>query len=403
MKSKYIKRCGKVTALLLVMLFIFLFLANLMQRTSTNAEAYVRNFYREPKNSIDVCMIGCSELYADFCPPIAYEHSGFTSYNLSYPSALGLYYNSMLDEMLKTQTPQLVVFETNGFTYTENANLSEGNHRRWLDNMRKDENWYNCIKENIAEEDQINYLFPFLKYHSNWDKPIGLAERVYSLSLNAGKDGRKLKCFATRTTSDSKIKVQRQGASQMTPYGKEVLLDTIEHCHELGIENVLFVRMPHKDHISEETEKQFNDIITEGGYDFLNMDKLVDEIGLDDNTDFYNRDHMNVFGNEKNTVYLADYIMENYDINTEHSEKVDNDWKDCAEYANEAFAILKERTLENEDLYYITYTDLSDTGHYIQLKWEEIKARDNAAKEKRQKEKADIDKQFDEGGDEEEG
>ena len=72
MKSNKMKRAVKLSALGIVMLLLFVLLSWVMQYTAISSETHVRNFYREPENSLDVAMIGCSEAYADFSPPIAY-------------------------------------------------------------------------------------------------------------------------------------------------------------------------------------------------------------------------------------------------------------------------------------------------------------------------------------------
>ncbi len=83
MKGIYKKRILKITALLIVMVLIAFICESLLIRTTSAAEAHIKNFYREPKNSLDVAVIGCSEMYADYSPPIAYRNFGFTSYNLA--------------------------------------------------------------------------------------------------------------------------------------------------------------------------------------------------------------------------------------------------------------------------------------------------------------------------------
>ena len=373
MKGIYKKRILKITALLIVMVLIAFICESLLIRTTSAAEAHIKNFYREPKNSLDVAVIGCSEMYADYSPPIAYRNFGFTSYNLAVEGVPGHFFNSMLDEFLSRQDPQLVVFEVNGFFYTEKHLALEGSSRKWLDNMERNANWAEQIHDNIDKEDQFDYYVRLSKYHSNWERPEGQLARVYNMYLNYKGKVSKMKSFGTRTSCNSKKKVNRKKPPQLTDYGREYLQATIDHCRELGLENVLFIREPHKAKISAETDAELEKMITDGGYKYFNLEAVSDEIGIDESTDYYNGDHLNVFGNEKATLYLGKYIMENYDISTEHTEEINKLWDDCADYTEEAFSILKERTLANEDKVYSEFNDLSEKGSALREKYHKIK------------------------------
>ena len=61
----------------------------------------VKGFYQEKRNSLDVVMIGPSELYADYSPPLAWNEFGYTSYNLAISGVPGNLYISMLKENCK--------------------------------------------------------------------------------------------------------------------------------------------------------------------------------------------------------------------------------------------------------------------------------------------------------------
>ena len=373
MKSKIIKRITKLSALVVVVVFLFMVLSQLMMNVGIGTEVHVRNFYREPKNSLDVAFIGCSEMYADFSPPIAYDRYGFTSYNLAYEGAPGHFFNSMLDEFLSRQDPQLVVFEVNGFFYNDKYAMREGTQRRWLDTMNKNANWRALIKEYVPQEERINYYASLLKYHANWKEPSVLIARWYKLMLNSKGDVSMMKSLGTRTATNSVKKVKRKHVPHLTDYGRKNLRATIDHCKELGLDNVLFIRTPHKDKLPDNVNAELDDIISGAGYRFVNFESFSDEMGIDENSDYYNKDHLNVFGCDKCTDYISEYITENYDIDTEHSESVDKQWRECAEYTYNAFDVLKERTLEGEDVAYNEFSDLSEKGRNIQRRYQKYK------------------------------
>ena len=53
MKNEYLKRVFKLTAVGIAMMILYIFFADLMKFNNTNSELHVRNFYREPENTID--------------------------------------------------------------------------------------------------------------------------------------------------------------------------------------------------------------------------------------------------------------------------------------------------------------------------------------------------------------
>lgn len=352
-----IKRIIKMAVLLIVMAMIGLLAIMVLKRTNTSTECHINNFYREPENSIDVAMIGCSELYADYSPPIAYREGGFTSYNLCYEGAPGCFYSSMLREYLRKQNPQLVTFEVNGFTYSEEYCTREGNMRKWLDNIERSDNWVDTIKQYVKPEDRASYYFRISKYHNNWQWVREAGSRLNTLYVNGKGEVSKMKSFSTRTTSNSKMKVKRKDAPAISRFGRDCLEDTLKYCKECGLENVMFFRAPHKDKMDPASCEEIKELVESYGYDFVDFETMNDEIGLDESKDYYNKDHLNVYGNEKFSKFIARYISENYDISTEHSSDIDKTWNECADYTEETFTKLKVKTDANEDNAYFEYSD----------------------------------------------
>ena len=56
MKGKIKKRVLKLTALFVAVLVLYMANSQLLIRTGMSAESHIRNFYREPKNTIDAAI-----------------------------------------------------------------------------------------------------------------------------------------------------------------------------------------------------------------------------------------------------------------------------------------------------------------------------------------------------------
>ena len=112
------KTVVRVIAFLLVAALLYGALSRLLAVNDATEQQYVHSFYLEPKNSLDVMILGASETFTDYCAPLAWQHAGFTSYPLAVSAAQGTMYPSMLREAAKRQTPGVYVVEVNGFLYT---------------------------------------------------------------------------------------------------------------------------------------------------------------------------------------------------------------------------------------------------------------------------------------------
>ncbi len=103
------------------LVFVVLFLRIFFKMTDAVNIATIEGFYKEPKNTIDVMMIGASEVYADYSATEAWKNYGYTSYSLGVSGVPGSLYKSMLREALTRQHPKVVVFEVNGFLHKMTA------------------------------------------------------------------------------------------------------------------------------------------------------------------------------------------------------------------------------------------------------------------------------------------
>lgn len=75
------------------------------------------------------------------------------------------------------------------------------------------------------------------------------------------------------------------------------------------------------------------EIIREYGYDYLDFEPDSKTIGLDYKEDFYNDEHMNVYGQQKFTAYLGQYLIDHYGLQRSSlSAKSQERWERSAEY-----------------------------------------------------------------------
>lgn len=158
----------RIGAFALVFVVLFSFVSTFFKMTDAVNIATIEGFYKEPKNTIDVMMIGASEVYADYSATEAWKNYGYTSYSLGVSGAPGSLYKSMLREALTRQHPKVVVFEVNGFLQNDSYYERTVKLHSWIDNIHNEENRLDTIKEIVPKDEQDNFRNPLKLYHSNW-------------------------------------------------------------------------------------------------------------------------------------------------------------------------------------------------------------------------------------------
>ena len=137
----------------------------------------------------------------------------------------------------------------------------------------------------------------------------------------------------------------------LTEKSESYLRDMLEYCKSENITNIVFTRFPHvvsKKHLGRfERGNAEGEIIAEYGYDFLNFEKDFVDTGLDTSHDFYNVDHLNVYGQQKFTEYLGNILCERYGVTkSELTDSQKAQWDETARYYDAYYkfgdAVIKE-------------------------------------------------------------
>lgn len=337
----------RVIAFLLIVALVYGALTRLLTINNATEQQYIRSFYLEPKNSLDVMILGASETFTDYCAPLAWQHAGFTSYPLAVSAAQGTLYASMLRESAKRQSPTVYVVEVNGFLYTEDERkeLGKAATREWLDTLPLSRNKVQAIGECVQDK-RLSYYIPLLKYHDNWRKrdlirnSLSLQQQARDAGYSYTKPFLSISMFLTET---DEIPVRQQS---LDAFNEQSLRTFCETARARGIKNVLFARFPHRTVIEnyDAVFAELEAVVHEYGYDFANFDTQMDAIGLDPLNDFANAEHLNIFGAEKFTPYLADYLAQHYDLNTAHSQTVTDEWTRCAAFTQQMLPVCEDNT-----------------------------------------------------------
>ena len=308
---------------------------------------HVHGFFLEPEGSLDVVLIGASQLYTGYSAPLAWRDYGFTSYPLAVSNIPARLYGSLLTEAVNRQHPKLIVVDIDGFLTDEDPEKLEANLRKWLDNMPWSRNKIETIRTCVPAELQTSFYFNIAKYHANWYQPdtwLPVQQRLramdktgYSLTKSFEAIGQSL----TDADQPDTRPLMLSGANA------QYLRDFCAQAQSIGTD-VLFLRTPHRTQTTD--PNVFADVaavVGEYGYELLDLHDAFDTIGLDRCADFIDSDHLNTIGMEKFTVWFGQYLTGRYDLTGAHSEAVTAEWERCADFAAQTLPLCKELAAEN--------------------------------------------------------
>lgn len=358
MKKIYLIRTIKMLALMLPIVAVVLFAQTYLLLDPSLDVQRLHGFYQEEKDSLDVVVLGASDVFAGFSPAYAYELGGFTSYVYAINSNPASLYLAQLKEIISHQHPQLILIEANGFLYDDEKLTAEAPLRVFSETMPMSWNKLDTILRH-PYEDKLSCLLPFVKYHQNLNAPVETLKENYERNLLLQDEVSVLKGIWTRTFSDLEdISYDINDDSirePITPLAEQYLDELMAYCSAEKIDNVLFVRFPHK-LSTEDSWRRFKrantleKLVQEKGYMYLNLERNSDEIGIDPYSDFYHSEHMNILGQIRTTEYLADWIISEYGlIPKEQSETVKQQWENSKAHIAAYMEIADEYMQEGHD------------------------------------------------------
>lgn len=336
---KIIKKILGTVIFLGIGMILFAAVSYLLRPIENFSREKVTGFYAEEKDSLDIVTIGSSAIYRYFNNPYFWSEFGLTSYNLATPAQSSFVVENLIEEVQKTQSPQLIIVETRRFLFSDDTNQNKERLVIVYNNMKYSWNRVKLINSLLDTwPERINAYFDIVTYHDNWEQltyeDLKYIDNEDAHELKGWKNINKVKEVKTPGIDMSGTSIPISETSE------EVLVQLMEKCKEENIE-ILFVATPWKiDAERQLKNKYLSELIEENGFQFLDCNLYLDEIGLDFSKDFYNNKHTNMIGAEKVTEFLGNYILENYDINFGHSEEVNADWN----HMLENYKVLAEKT-----------------------------------------------------------
>ena len=279
----------------------------------------IPDFYKE--DEWDVVFFGTSAAYCSFNPTVFDEYD-LKSYNRGRQQQPINYTYYYIKDALDASEIDVVVLETFALTYWEGYELytDAGVRDSSFNDLRYSAVKYEAIKDCIPKEQQRSYMFPLDKYHSNWERfdYSSLSGLWNSLTNPYYTEDSERGYYAWNAIHPIKYMVnpgEPLSEKKRDIYGFNLkYLELIyEACQEAGAELVM-VRVPLPvDGYIVETMNTLQNWADEKGVEFINYMAMTGELDMDWNQDCLDEgSHLNVYGAEKVSRHLAEYLKKNY-------------------------------------------------------------------------------------------
>lgn len=351
MRNKF--RNQSILLICCIIIFVILFLGiSYVMRPITKSRQNICGFYAE--EDIDVLFIGGSACYCSWQPLKAWKTNGFTSYNFATDAMQPQVVEYVIKEVEKYQQPELFVIDLRPFQYgdmvgEDGINMERVSaFRNVADNLKYSGNRYELIQNWApASEEKWTYHFDIAKYHSginnlfNWKnwRNIDNEEKLLSKGFHFHDSAMKIDIMDTSFVTDEQM---------LSEDLNNIFMELLEYCKGNG-HQVLFVVYPYSG--AEEDQRKYNymvEKIEEYGFDYLNLHQNMQEVGLDNTTDFYDWNHVNLLGADKVTAFLGQYLTTNYDLSNSSYNVKNESWnKDYEIWNNEMETIRNSMQIKN--------------------------------------------------------
>lgn len=280
----------------------------------------------EDMEQTEIALIGGSHANNGFNPSVMWRDYRMKAYNFSFsgePVYLTCYY---LQELLKKRSFKVVVLDLYYIGQKSTYFSKDSYVFELVANMKWSREKLDFISQCVEPSRRINYWFPMGVYHSRWSE---LTREDILRQPNLDND----------YLLGSDYHLERHGEGGVVSFEpwnsteevedlpertEEYLRKTIQLVQQSGSQ-LLLVALPYRYNDANAPDTWVEDeypvynrarqIAREYGVNVLQFDDdVLKEIGFIPEEDMYNKGHMNLYGSEKVSNYLGQYICENFEV-----------------------------------------------------------------------------------------
>ncbi|MBR3149557.1 MAG: SGNH/GDSL hydrolase family protein [Eubacterium sp.] len=321
MKTKKLKTLIKIIAFALVAAVLLEVLSVTVFTKKNGGTAYRNHFnktysyFYEPDNSIQVLGIGNSDLYSGFVPTKLWEDYGYTSQMMGSPHQTPLQSYYYLKDIFQKQSPEVVIIELD-MLYNSTVDEAPEPEKNKLDVM------FNYLDTDDFQAVIFNKLSIFT-FHDMWKS---IVNRDFDMRT---PNSHGYKYFSAFKEVDVKPYMFKTDKVESVHENRLHQLDMmIDLCKQKGCE-FFFVEMPTMTSWNYERHNAAVQLAEKYGVDFVDLNLLTDEMGLDLEISFRDDgNHLNYAGACTVTEYMGKYLRDNYNLENRANNPDYDYWND---------------------------------------------------------------------------
>lgn len=315
-----VRYIASVVAFILLSVAVALLLSALFQTPGSVVERKRAIAHRE-EDSIDIMIAGNSHAYCTFEPTVMEEVTGRRVFNAGLPDVkIDILYYSLL-EMLKEQSPDTIILE--GFTLGRSNSLYQG----YVADMDALTPGFNkllaCFEIYPDKLEAVRMFISLYRSHSNWKKP-SIIEGNLKHMLGYEEADETFNGFYALQSKMSDETIQKykdidniEFAPVIDEYTTRYFHRIVKLCRQRGI-RLIIAMAPFNDIYLEKVgytvfSEELTALCEREEVELIDFNLLYEEVELDysDFEDaFHHAQHMNVWGAEKVSVYMGEYLTD---------------------------------------------------------------------------------------------
>ncbi len=278
----------------------------------------IYSIQREPEGTIDILVLGDSLSYSSVSPMSLWNRHGYTSFVCGQPGQDMNETEEMLRIALRTQSPGIVILETN-------AIFQDRLNGRSL----------NDIMESV-----FNYYLPLFRGHDVWKSLV--MKKEYAEVGFAKYKGFAFRCD-TKPYEKGMYMEKTDKTATLPDKNIEHLQNIMDMCRDCGAELIL-LGTPSPSNYNYSIHNALTEFADKQKLTYIDMNLITEELGIDWKTDTLDKgDHLNLSGAEKVTEYLGRYLSGNYSLTDHRGDTSFDEWAQVgAEYDKKASQKLGE-------------------------------------------------------------
>lgn len=258
---------------------------------------------KEKEQTIDVLVLGDSLSYSSISPMQLWKEKGITSFIGGQPGQNIQETYNMLTTALKKQKPKTVILETNV--------------------MFRGNGGYSDFKDMLHE--WVNTKFSLYKNHDIWKSLI-----IKKETEKKRYKGFDFRCAVKPYTGQSDYMIKTDETEEMPDRVKIFMEKIVTTCRDNQIELIL-LSTPSPENYNYKKHNALTAYASENGLRYVDMNLMVDQLGIDWNTDSLDRgDHLNFSGAVKVTTYLGNYLKEQVVLEDHRNDLEYKGWSQLA-------------------------------------------------------------------------